>query len=74
VRKWSPVWKPFFQDNSKEYSDFYKFSSYSAPLRLKDGRRFENTRVISLNTVFCYSYNYENFAYTSDPLGMLQWL
>ena len=62
IKEWSPSWDSFFT-SSEQKKTFDTFGSYSAPLKFKDGTEPKvETKIISLNTVFCYSNNYENMA------------
>jgi sphingomyelin phosphodiesterase len=71
IKAWMPAWDPIFtNDVSRE--QFHKTGSYSQ--QLVTAKDIPFTKVISLNTVFCYASNYENMAYSEDPDNLLDWL
>lgn len=55
---------------------FEAFGYYSSPLILKDGTPVGDgkSRVISINTNFCYLWNFDQIMQYQDPGGMLLWL
>jgi len=69
IKKWSPYWDTFFPDEQSK-QDFHKFGYYSAPL-IVEGKKIPKTRIISLNTVYCYVQNFENLVQFEDPNNML---
>jgi len=70
IQGWAHSWDPLFKDD-KQKADFMKRASYSAPLRSASDKDLPLAKVISLNTIWCYSSNYENMGFAKDPEGTL---
>lgn len=43
-------------------------------MTLKNGLSFANTKVIALNTLACYQYNFNILKSRYDPGNQIQWL
>ena len=57
--------------NPSKYPHFADYGYYSVDMNL--GKNVP-TKVISLNTNFCYQFNWETLNQFQDPAGMLDWL
>jgi hypothetical protein len=57
---WADSWDPFLMDSDQKKT-FHDHGYYSAPFTYSDGTQVgeKYTKVISLNTNFCYQFNYE---------------
>jgi hypothetical protein len=55
---------------------FEAYGYYSSPLILKDGTPVGDgkAKVISINSNFCYVWNFDQMMQYQDPGGMLLWL
>lgn len=55
---------------------FEAYGYYSSPLMLKDGTPVGDgkSKVISINSNFCYIWNFDQMMQYQDPGGMLLWL
>ena len=76
IELWSPKWDPIIK-TEKGRKTFHDHGYYSQYMELKDYNQsgdVPKTKIISLNTVFCYGQNFEQFAMFSDPGNMVQWL
>lgn len=75
VNEWAPSFNGLFF-TQEEQRTFQEYGYYSAPLRFANGSQVgsNHTRVISLNTNFCYQFNFEQMAQFYDPGEMLEWL
>ena len=47
---------------------------YAADLEFKNGTKVNNTKVLSLNTNYCYMFNFESMVTFKDPAYQLEWL
>lgn len=54
--------------------NFSEYGYYSMPLKLKDGREFNNTKIIGLNTQACNNMNWELIKNRYDPGNEIEWL
>ena len=68
------MWQEAGWLDAKEGQEFERFGYYSKPLKLKDGKTFPNTRVIAINTMSCYYFNFEVLKTRYDPGDQLEWL
>lgn len=76
INAWSNTWTQFIDDET-EQNRWLDWGYFSAPLTNKNGTKLGtngNTRIFSLNTNYCYLFNFEVFTMFQDPAGMLQWL
>lgn len=75
INAWSPSWLQFL-DTPEAEQTFLDYGYYSQTFKNKDGTPFGDgkTKIIALNTNFCYNMNFEVFAQFKDPGNMLQWL
>ena len=76
INMWSDTWTQFIDDDV-EKNRWLDWGYYSIPLERKDGTKLGtngNTKVFSLNTNFCYTYNWEVVSMYQDPAGILGWL
>lgn len=53
---------------------FRKYGYYSTPLKLKDGRIFNNTKIIGINTQACNNMNWWLIKNRYDPGNEIEWL
>ena len=63
-------WSSKYMD-PREFPHFADYGYYSVDMNL--GSK-STTKVISLNTNFCYQFNWETLNQFQDPAGMLDWL
>jgi hypothetical protein len=68
------LWKELGWIEQEEFELYKKYGYYSKPLTLKDGRVFNNTKIIAINTMGCYYYNFEVLKSRYDPGDQLKWL
>ena len=57
-----------------EQLQYKKYGFYSKNLTLKNGRTYDKTRIIAINTMSCLSYNFNLLQARYDPGDQLDWL
>ena len=66
---------PFFGDHEAAKQSFLDYGYFSLPFQSLNGTNFgQNSKVISLNTNFCYDLNWQASKMFKDPGNMLEWL
>jgi hypothetical protein len=73
ITSWLQDWKQFVPDSGQQ-STLMKYGYYSSDLEYKNGTKFNNTKVISLNLNFCYLYNWATATMFQDHGDQLNWL
>jgi sphingomyelin phosphodiesterase len=75
VNAWAPTWMSFFGNNEEAKQNFLDYGFFSLPFESLNGTSFApNSKVISLNTNFCYDLNWQASKMFKDPGNMLEWL
>jgi hypothetical protein len=72
INIFAPYWIDWLDSDTLEL--FKQYGYYSTPLRLKDGRVFEKTKIIGLNTQACNIENWHLLKNRYDPGQELEWL
>jgi hypothetical protein len=60
--------------NASDIPLFEKYGYYSKNLTLKDGRVYKNTKIIAINTMTCYYFNFAVLKSRYDPGDQIAWL
>lgn len=65
-----------FLTSKEQIKTFEDWGYYSAPLTFQNGTKIGDgkSKLISINTNFCYYWNWQQVVQFSDPGNMLQWL
>ena len=67
VTSYAKMWMEAGWLTEKEVQVFRRYGYYSKQLTLADGRTFNKTKVIALNTNACYFFNFDLVKTTYDP-------
>ena len=68
----SEEWRPWLPEEAVQ--QYKKNGYYEAPLRIANGKVFNQTRVIAVNTLTCYNLNFYNSGPLNDPAHQIEWL
>ncbi len=68
------LWKNLGWLSEKEQLQYKKYGFYSKDFTLKNKGPYPNTRVIAINTMSCYIWNFETMKSRYDPGDQLAWL
>ena len=74
INEYATQWNEAGWLTDNETKVFKQYGYYSKNLTLKDGRVFTNTKVIALNTLACYQFNFNIINSRYDPGNQIDWL
>jgi sphingomyelin phosphodiesterase len=74
ILEYGRTWKEAGWLNDEDLAVYNKWGYYSKTLELKDGRRYNNTKIIAINTMSCYYYNFLIVKSRFDPGDQIAWL
>lgn len=72
INTFSDHWAEWLEPETLE--QFKKWGYYSQTLKLKDGRVFEKTKIIGMNTQVCNNMNWFLIENRFDPADHIKWL
>jgi hypothetical protein len=67
LEDYANMWEKAGWLEPNESIEFKRYGYYSKVLKLKDGRVFDKTRIIAINTMSCYYFNFEGLKTRYDP-------
>lgn len=68
------LWKDMGWLSEQEQMQYKKYGFYSKNFTLKNGKQYPNTRIIAINTMSCYIWNFELLKARYDPGEQIAWL
>lgn len=74
IQEFGKSWNEAGWLTDDELAVFTRYGYYSKTLNLKDGRNYNSTRVIAINTMSCYYYNFLVVKSRFDPGDQIVWL
>lgn len=67
LKNYSQIWQEAGWLDSKEAAEYERYGYYSKTLKIKGGKVYSNSRIIAINTLSCYYFNFDGLLTRYDP-------